>query len=314
MPQSVLDAFTTETGISVEYRTYDSMEEAIERIEAGDVFDVVNLDNRFIPALIETGLLAELDHRGLNNLKNISANFRDLVYDPGNHYSIPYNWGTTGLVVRSDRISKPITRWADLWDPIHSGQVALLQGQPREVLGLTLKSLGYSANSEDPAELQAALEHLQALKSQVIWLDSDVDSLASELEAGRVLIGMGYAGDVLLARQQLAHIDYILPEDGTLLWGENFVVPANSPRQAEASLFLNYLLQPKVAAQIANENYYATPNEMALVYIRPEIRQDPVIFPPNESLQNAEIVLPLSRSGQALYDDIWAAFEAYLEP
>ncbi|MBK8418450.1 extracellular solute-binding protein [Candidatus Villigracilis saccharophilus] len=114
------------------------------------------MESRFIPQLTKENLLAELDQRNLDNSKNLSANFRELAYDPGNHYSIPNTWGTTGLVVRSDLVAEPVTRWADLWDPRYAGQVGLWMGQPREVISLTLKSLGYSANSEDPAELEEA--------------------------------------------------------------------------------------------------------------------------------------------------------------
>jgi len=160
MPQAVLDAFTAESGVPVTYLTYESMEEAVANIQAGAVYDVVNLDHRFIPELAEAGRLAVINRQHVLNFKNISANFRGLVYDPQNQYSIPYNWGTTGLVVRSDLIAAPVTRWADLWDGRIAGKVALWRGEPREVLGLALRSLGYSANSERPAELEAALARL----------------------------------------------------------------------------------------------------------------------------------------------------------
>ncbi len=314
MPQSVLDRFTDETGLAVDYQIFDSMEEAVANLEAGKTYDVVNLDNRFIPALMEAGFLAQLDRSHLPNLKNISPDFRDLAYDPGNRYTIPYNWGTTGLVVRSDLVDRPVTRWADLWDAAWTGRVALWQGQPREVLGLALKSLGYSANTEDPVELAAALAHLVELKPHVLWLDGDLDSLAARLETGEIVFGMGYAGDVLLARDSMDTVEYVLPEEGALLWGENFVIPANSPNRDLAERFLDFVMRPEIAAQIANENFYATPNEAAFPLILPEIFNDPVVFPPNAALRNAEIVLPLSAAGQALYEHTWEAFQAATEP
>lgn len=313
-PQSVQDRFTAETGIAVDYQVYDSMEEAVASLESGGAYDVVNLDNRFIPALIEQGLLAELDQSYLPNLKNISPDFRDLVYDPGNRYTVPYNWGTTGLVIRRGLADRSVAKWSDLWDPHWAGRVALLQGQPREVLGLTLKSLGYSANTEDPVELATALTRLTELKPHVIWLDGDINSLASRLESGEIVFGMGYAGDVVLARETMPDVAYVLPEEGTLLWGENFVIPATSPHRELAERFLNFVLRPEIAAQIANENFYATPNEAAYALIAPEIRNDPVIFPPNDVLHNAEIVLPLTPVGQALYEKTWEAFLATTEP
>ncbi len=308
VPGSVLEDFTAEYGVRVSYQTFDSFEEAVTRIRAGEIYDVVNLDSRFIPALIAEGRLAEIHHAQVPNLKNISPNFRELVYDPGNQYTVPYNWGTTGLVIRDDLIVAPVTSWTDLWNPAYVGKIAIWEGESREVLGLTLKSLGYDANSENPVELEAALARLLALKPGLHLLDSDPESLSRLLEQGEVIVSMGYAGDVLETRQLTPHVAYVLPEEGPLMWNESFVIPENSPNKAAAELFLNFILRPEIAAQIANENYYATPNEAARPFIDPVILNDPVIFPPNADLINAELILPLSQVGQKLYDEIWGRF------
>lgn len=311
VPQSILDAFTQEYGVKVEYLVYESQEEAIENLRSGQRYDVVVMESRFIPTLGRAGLLAELDHHNLLNLKNISANFRDLIYDPGNRYSVPFNWGTTGLVVRSDLAAEPVTRWADLWDPRYAGRIGIWVGQRREVVALTLKSLGYSANSERPAELEAALKRLLELKPRLIVLeDFDLASSVGVMTSGKVVIAMGYAKDVLWGREMNQSIAYVLPEEGALLWGDNFVIPANSPRKHVAELFLNFLLRPEIGAQIANENLYATPNEAAWPFIKPEILGDPVINPPADALKDAEIIMPLSPQGQKLYDDLWSRFMA----
>lgn len=309
MPQSVLDAFTEEYGVKVNYLVYESQEEAIENMEAGQIYDVVVMESRFVPSLMKTGMLAELQQQNLPNMKNLSANFRELAYDPGNHYSIPYNWGTTGLVVRSDLVDESVTSWSDLWDSRYAGQVGLWMGAPREVISLTLKSLGYSANSEDPSELEAALQRLLELKPHVLALeDFDLYSSADVMDSGRIIISMGYAGDALIGSEKNPAIIYVLPEEGALLWNDTFVVPTNSPNQYTAELFLNFLMRADINAQIANENLYATPNEAAHSYIEPEILNNPVIFPPNEDLVNAELILPLDPEGQRLYDEIWERF------
>ncbi len=311
MPQSVLDAFSQEYGVRVKYATYESQEEAIENIQAGQVYDVAAIESRFIPLLVQANLVAKLDYRQIPNFKNISANFRDLIYDPLNKHSIPFNWGTTGLVIRSDLVTKPVTRWADLWDKQYAHKVAIWQGQPREVIALTLKSLGYSANSEQPQQLEAALARLLKLKPDLLFIeDFDPVTAAPMLADGTAVIAMGYAGDVLQAREQTKTIAYVLPKEGALLWGDNFVIPANSPHQYTAEIFLNFLLRPEINAQIANENSYATPNEAARPFIKPEILNDPVIFPPDRDIQNAELILPLSQAGQNLYDDVWGRFMA----
>ena len=309
MPQSVLDAFTAEYGIKVNYVIYESQEEAIDDIKAGQTYDVVVMESRLIPLLIQQNLLAQLDQRNLPNTKNLSASFRELAYDPGNRYSIPYSWGTTGLVYRSDLVDEPVTRWSDLWDPRYAGRVALWTGQSREVISLTLKSLGYSANSESPTELEAALERLLELKTKFLAVeDFDLYTSAGILNSGQAVIAMGYANDVLLGRESNPAISYTLPKEGALLWNDAFVIPANSPNKYTAELFLNFLLRANINAQVVNENLFATPNEAALPLIKTEILSDPVIFPANSDLANAELLLPLSPQGQQLYGQIWQRF------
>ena len=310
MPQSVLDAFAEEYGVGVNYLVYESQEEAIENMRAGQVFDIVVMESRFIPLLVKESLLAELDQGNLSNSKNLSADFRELAYDPGNHYSIPYNWGTTGLVIRSDLVAEPITRWADLWDPRYAGRTAYWFGQPREVLGLTLKSLGYSANSEKRAELEAALARLLELKPTIIPIEDPSVHWPEALADGQVVVAMGYASDVLFGQELNPSITYVLPKEGALLWNDTFTIPASSPNKVTAELFLNFLMQADINAKIVNENLYATPNEAAYEFIEEDILDNPIIFPPNEDLLNAELILPLTPKGQQLYDEIWERFTA----
>lgn len=309
IPQSVLDSFTAEYGVKVRYEAYESQEEAIDNMMAGKIYDVIVMENRFIPSLIDLGLLAELNYENILNFKNISPNFRGLTYDPTNQFSIPYSWGTTGLVVRNDLIQEPIQRWRDLWDPRYAGQVAIWIGQPRETLALTLKSLGYSANSENPAELEAALKQLVTLKPALRFIeDFDQESVAPALASGEVIIAMGYSGDFITSQDIGLPVEYILPEEGPLLWGDNFVIAANSQNKYTAETFLNFLLRPEISAEITNQSYYASDNEAAWAYVVPEILNNPAIFPREDILQNAEIVLPLSDEGKLLYDKIWLDF------
>jgi len=315
MPQSVLDAFGAEYGVRVVYLTYEAQEEVVEEMRAGAVYDVVVLDNRFLPALIGDGLLAEIDYRNVPNFRNISANFRDMACDPSNTHSVPYNWGTTGLVVRSDLVEEPVTRWADLWDPRYAGKVALWRGERRELIGLALKALGYSANSENPAELEAALQHLLELRPRVVFLeDLEAYTAVPFLLSGEIIIAEGWSYDALEGREAHEAITYVLPAEGALLWGDSFVIPANSPNRYTAEVFLNFLLRPGIGAQIVHHNLYATANEAARSFIAREVLNDPLVFPPNADLVNAEVIQPLSPAGEQLYAGIWERFEAAAGP
>ncbi len=307
MPQSILDAFAAEYEVEVTYLTYDSQEELVENIRAGNVYDVVVVENNFVPSLAVDGLLAEIDYRHVLNFDNISINFRNLAYDPDNLHSVPYTWGTTGLVVRSDLVVKPVTSWRDLWEPSYTGQVVLWRGESRNTIGLALKSLGYSVNSEEPSELEEALMRLIELKP-IFGEDFDSGYGPTVFVSGQGVLGLGYADQVLEGREENEAITYVLPQEGTLLWGDNFVIPANSPRKETAELFINFALRPEMSAQLTNENHYATSNEAAYPFIDSELRDDPVIFPPSESLKNAEVILPLSAEGEQLHSEIWQRF------
>ena len=172
MPQSVLEAFTEAYGVRVVYEAYESQEDAADNIQAGRIYDVAVLPPEQIPSLIAAGALAEINFRNIPNFKNVSANFRDLAFDPGNRHSIPFHWGTTGLLVRTDLVKEPVTRWADLWNPKFAGKVALWPVS-RDLIPIALKSLGYRADSDRPAELEAALQALLKLKPNAFFIGND---------------------------------------------------------------------------------------------------------------------------------------------
>ncbi|OUC08860.1 hypothetical protein RY27_06460, partial [Litorilinea aerophila] len=216
MPQSILDDFTAEFGVPVTYLEFAGYRQALAEIRAGQVYDVVVLSNDGVASASAENLLAPLDPAAVPNTKNLSPNFRDLVYDPGNHYSVPFQWGTTGLLVRTDLVAGPVDSWTALWDPAYAGRVAIWD-MPRDVIGMTLKSLGYSLNSEDPAELEAAAARLAELQGRVLILDSTVATLAPELVSGRIVLAMGWGYDYLAAREEVETVDYVLPREGTLL-------------------------------------------------------------------------------------------------
>ena len=308
-PPALLEAFTTEFGVTVDYQSYDTQEAAAANIRAGQIYDVVLLENQLIPALVADHLLAEIDYHNVPNFKNISPNFRDLAYDPGNRHSIPATWGTTGLIVQGAGVKPPITSWNGLWNPAYKGRIVVWELQ-RYLIGIALKSRGYSANSEDPAELDEALQRLRVLKTQATILPYNVATSLEDVNREQADIFIGSAGDWFHAHAGDASITYVLPSEGTLLWGDNWVIPANSPHKAAAEQFVNYLLRPEVSAQMVDYIFYATANEAARAFISPDILNDPVIFPPAKVLQNAEILLPLSPAGQKLSDQIWQQFLA----
>jgi spermidine/putrescine-binding protein len=309
LPISIMDQFTEEYGIKINYQGYISYEEAVANMQAGNIYDLVFIGTVNLGTLIEEGRLAKLDHSRLPNMRNISANFRDLVYDPNNNYSVPYTWGTTGILVRNDRIVEPLTHWMDLWDA-RFAPVGIWEDM-RTTIGFTLQSLGYSINSQDPAELEAARQNLLKLKAQSIFLENyDLDTSAYALAEGELNVAVGWAYDILTAAPLNPEIEYVIPQEGTILWGECVVIPSNSPNQAAAELFIDFLLRPEISAQYTNETNYATTNDAASSLIDQTILDSHVVFPTADLLQHAEILLPLSAEGLVMYEEIWAEFMA----
>jgi spermidine/putrescine transport system substrate-binding protein len=308
MPQEVLDAFQAEYGVHVTLLIYETANEAYTVIGAQQlVFDVAVIDNDYLPALAEDGALAEIDHENLPNFKNISPNFRDLAFDPGNKYSIPYNFGTTGLLVRSDQVENPMMRWSDLWDPAFNGKIAARE-EPVELISVALLSLGYPLNTGDPSHLQAALERLIEIKPKLIFVGAGESDGADALLVGEAQALVGWSGDAIYAQQQNPAITYILPEEGSMLWGDSFVIAAASPNKDTAELFLNFILRPEIAAQIVDMYSYPSANEMALSFVDAAIANNPVIYPSMEDIGRSAWYLPLAGDVEQLYDDIWDQF------
>ncbi len=307
VPQSIFDAFEAETGVHVVLRTFGSLEEMTAEMRAGKQYDVVNVGSEVASTLIAEGRLAAIDYDHVPNFTNIALNFRDLSIDPGNKHLVPLAWGTTGLVVRTDLTAAPVTRWADLWDARYAGKVVWWE-QPRFSIAIALKTLGFSANSEEPAELEAALEQLLKLAGQATLEPYDIDAATTMRNNGQAVLSWGWQIDALAASETNPAVAYVLPEEGALLWGDNLGIPANSPNHDVAELFINFMLRPEIHAEYANTAYMAIPNDAALPLIKPEIVNNRMIFPSDEDMRGAEIVLPLTAQGEKLYADIWARF------
>lgn len=313
MPQSILDAFTEATGIPVEFVAYPDQNVALDWLRAGRQLDVVVLGDTNIPSAVAEGLLAELNFEHIPNFRNLGPNFRDLTFDPENRYSIMIQWGTTGLVVRSDRLVQPVTSWNELWNPAYAGKIGVWPYR-EELIGIALKALGYSLNTENPEEIRAAGEKLLALRPQVYLLDPNQATGTANLLDDQTVMIYGWSYDAAEAHTQMPACVYVLPEEGTLLWTDNVTIPAGSQRKLEAEEFINFLLRPAISAEMVNELWLPSPNEAARPFIKPEILYNPVIYPPMRTLEQAEFYTVVNEETRKLYDEIWERFLAAGEP
>lgn len=313
MPQSALDAFTEETGIPVQFVPYADQDEALEWMREGKPLDVVVLGDTYIPLAVDEGLLAPLDFQNIPNFRNLGPNFRDLIFDPDNLYSVMIQWGTTGLVVRTDRVYAPVTSWADLWDPAYAGKIGVWPYK-NELIGIALKTLGHSINSEDPDELAAAGDKLVQLRANVYLLDPNQATGVAQLLDDRTVMIYGWSYDAVAAHKQIAASQYILPEEGTLIWTDNVTIPAATRHKIQAEQFINFLLRPTISAQFVNELSVPSPNEAARPYVKPDVAYNTAVYPPRRTLEQAEFSAILSPATLRLHDQIWERFLAASGP
>lgn len=310
MPQEVLDRFTQETGIKVIYTTYDSNEALYARLKLLDdssPYDLAVPSTYYVSKMRREGLLAPIDHGKLHGLDQIDTTLVDQAFDPGNAYSIPYLWGTTGIAVNATDIDPAtVTAWADLWKPQYRGRI-MLTNDVREVFHLGLRVLGYSANTTDPAQIEAAYHKLAELMPGVRTFNSDAPRMPY-LE-GETDIGMIWNGEATKAREDLPSLTYIYPREGAALWMDSFVIPKNARNPKAAYRFIDFVLRPEIAALISTEIGYATPNLAARKLLDAEILDDRVIYPAPADLVNAEFQQDV---GEALlvYQKYWELLKA----
>jgi spermidine/putrescine-binding protein len=309
IPQAMLDSFTEETGITVNYDAYSSNEELLAKLQAGaSGYDVIIPSDYMVDIMVKQDLLEELDLGQISNFSNIGDEFRNLDFDPGNKYSIPYQWGTVGLVVDTEEVDRPVTKWADLWDPAFENRVVLLDDE-REVIGMVLITLGYDKNSTDPAQLEEAKTKMLELMPNVRLFDSDSPKTA--LLSGEVWLGQTWNGEAAIAHSENPAIDYICPEEGCGIWYDNLAIPKGAPHKDAAHTFINYVLEPKSSVLITQEFPYSNPNVAGLELLKTE---DPELYaaymdfeatnPPLEAIENAHLIVDVGEA-TSLWDRVW---------
>lgn len=308
----LIDQFEEETNISVVYETFDSNESMMTKIEqGGTTYDVAMPSEYAIEKMKENDLLHPIDHELIPNLENIDPYFLDLPFDPGNEYSIPYFWGTVGIAFNPTLLEgQTFESWDDLWNPTLEQEVILVDSA-REVIGMGLNSLGYSLNSTDMDELREATEKLKTLGPNVkaIIGDEIVEMMRRE-EAAVAVTWSGQAADMMWINED---IDYSVPEEGSNLWFDNMIIPKTAGNVEGAHAFINFMLDPEVAAQNADYVGYSTPNEQAIALMDPEVTEDERFYPPEELRERLEVYENLGLEMLGTYNELFLEFKMDME-
>ncbi|MFC6038167.1 PotD/PotF family extracellular solute-binding protein [Paenisporosarcina macmurdoensis] len=304
----IVTQFEKETGINVVYETFDSNEAMMTKIENGGTsYDVAMPSEYAIEKMKKNDLLIPIDQSKIPNLLNIDPYFLNLPFDPGNKYSIPYFWGTVGIAFNPSLLDgQTFESWEDLWDPSLKQEVILVDGA-REVMGMGLNTLGYSLNTKDEKQLQEATDKLKTLSPNIkaIIGDEIVETMRRN-ESAVALVWSGQAADIMYVNED---IDYVVPSEGSNLWFDNMIIPKTAANVEGAHTFINFMLDPKIAAQNADYVGYSTPNEQAIKLMDPEVTADERFYPTEEMRERLEVYKNLGVETLGKYNELFLEFK-----
>lgn len=303
---NLLRRFQETTGIRAVADVFDSNEAMLARLQAsgGGGYSIIYPSDYMVQKMGELGLLLELDQSKLIGLDRLFSRFRNPSYDPNNRYSLPLSWGTTGLIYNRKLLESPPQDWDYLWENRERlNKRMTLLNDVREVMGATLRSLGYSYNSTDPKALQAAYEKLKLLKPAIASFTSD--AWRNQILTGDLLVAMCYSSDANEVMQENPDLEYVLPLSGSSVFVDTLVIPRTAPNIEGAYAWMNFMLQPDIAAQICQRLSFAVPNAEAFALLPPETRQNESLFPPEPAIGRCEGLIPVEEDILELYDRYW---------
>ena len=302
---AVLERFQDETGIRVEYLTFDNQEELLGRVRSDPArYDVIVADDTVISALAELGLLQEIDLARVPNLRHIDPRYLSRPADPDARYSAPYHWGTTLLGYRRDRIKVPPDSWSVLWDKKYRGRIMMLS-DVQEVVGVTALCLGLPIDTTDSDQLEAIRRHIVA-QVPLVSKYADTITIRDAMVSGECWLATIYSGDAAVAAKREPMVGYVVPKEGAPIWIDCLCIPRDAKHRDAANAFINYLLDPDVAAENASYLNYATPNMEAMEKLSPEFKADRAIFPSRDVLAKCAFLPKLDQPRQRLYNQTWA--------
>ena len=304
--------FEAATGYPLVISTYESQEEMVAKLRAGSVnqYDVVVATDVIVTQLIKLKLVQAYDQTKLPNAKNIDPQFRKLAYDPKDEYTVPYQWGTIGILYDSAKVPAGKATWKWMFDPAHQVAPFVMMDEMRSMLGVALRYNGASMNSRDPKQVKAAADLLIAAKKspKCLGFDGGVGGKDKVLK-GESTAAVVYNGDAVRAVTEKPGLAYAVPTEGSNIWCDNLLITSEAPNSAGAHAFVNYVLDAKVAAQISNFNRYATPVAAALPMITPADKANPAIYPDAATMKSLEYLEDLGKDTR-LATEAWTAVKS----
>lgn len=302
LPDSVIQKFEDKYNVKVNYSTFSSNEEMLAKMMAGgSQYDLVVSSDYMVPVLAQQKIIKPIDLNKIYNFKNIGDEFKNLPFDEGNKYSVPYMSSDVAIAINTAKVKTDVTGYADLWKPEFKNSVVVLDDE-RMIIGAALKKLGYSINDTNPAHLNEAKAELEKLKPNIKSFDSD--SPKTLLINGEATAGIVWGTEVSLAKKENKNIKVVIPKDGLSLQQDNFVVPTGSKNLKNVYKFINFIYEPEISAEISKTFPYENPNVAARKYIPQSTLDDQAIYPPSAAKKGAEYLKDIGQNIK-IFDNIW---------
>ncbi len=302
----VLTMFEEETGIEVVYDEFETNEIMYPKVEAGaSQYDVICPSDYMIEKMIKNDLLSEIDFDNIPNIKNIGSEYMEQSkgFDPENKYSVPYCWGTVGILYNKTMVSEPITSWDSLWDEQYKDNI-LMQDSVRDAFMVALEKLNYSINSTDPDELNEAKELL--IEQKPLVQAYVIDQVRDKMIGGEAALGVIYSGEAIYTQRENPDLEYVIPKEGTNVWLDSWVIPKNAPNKENAYKFIDFLCRDDISLKNFEYITYSTPNKAAQALIEDEnIKNSPIAFPDLTQYTNLETFSYLGEEADELYNNLW---------
>lgn len=301
--------FTKLTGIKVNYSTYATNEELYAKLKGGgSSYDIIIPSEYMISRMISEGMLLPLDMSNIPNFKNITESFTNQDYDPGNKYSVPYTWGTVGIIYDNTAISDSDFGWEILWDEQYKDQI-LMFDNPRDAFAVAELYLGYSLNTEDPDELSNAAELLK--KQKALVQAYVMDEIFDKMGAGEAILAPYYAGDAITLMDEYDHLGFVIPESGTNLFIDAMCIPSGARNKEAAEMYINFMCEPDVAYSTTSYIGYSTPNDGALAMLDDEVKNDGISYLSKDYLDaKTEVYTNLSDNANRIMQEKWTEMKS----
>lgn len=303
--ESVLQQFEQETGIHVNYMRFTTNEDMMVQVEANPgAFDVVFPSDYMVERMLAKDLLAEINYDNIPNAKFILENLRDPSYDPQGKHSIPYMWGTVGILYNTKMVDDPVDTWGILWNEKYAGSVFMMDSI-RDSMGITMKYLGYSMNTRDIMALEATKQKLIEQKQAGIVKAYQVDETKDKMVAGEAALALMWSGDAQYAIDLNPDLAYAVPMEGSNVWVDPMVIMKNAKNMENAEKFVDFLCRPDIAQKNCEEIWYSSPNTGAIDLMGDDYINNPVMNPSQDIIDRCEFFNDIDETFMPIYNALW---------